>query len=354
MSRSELLEREAEARRLELARTFDELRTRTTPGNMLNQVVDLASDAGGADMLRNLRTQSVNNPLALGLVGAGLAWLMMSGREPPVRRGGGDGAYDPAYDDSGFSDVGYDEMAPSRTGVSRYFSGARDRAGDALSGARHLVSDTAHHASDAVTGAVGGVRSGLSGAAHLASDVASMASGAAGSIASTARSACGGALDTAGDSAAAIGNATSAVSGRTMSGVRAFASGTAATSRDALDVARDQPLIVAGLGIALGAAIGALFRSTERECQLMGEASDSLKERTHALASRKYDESRTMAGAIYDEIQHRMQEQQRQQPGIGGGGGSSSGGGARILQGPRHVVRLGGRDDDDILDGPAG
>ena len=347
MSRSDLLEREAEARRLELTRTFDELRARTTPGNMLNQFVDLASDSGGADLLRNLRTQSVNNPLALGLVGAGLAWLMMSGREPPARRRLHDPSYDPAYDDPGFGDVGYDEMAPSRTAVGRYFTGARERAGDALSGAQHLMSDTAHQAGDAVSGAVGGVRSGLSGAAQMASDMASMASGAAGSIASTARSATGAALDTAGDSAAAIGSATSAMSGRTMSGVRAVASGTASTSRDAFDLARDQPLIIAGLGIALGAAMGAVFRSTERERQLMGEASDNLRERTHALASRKYDESRTMAGAIYDELQHRMQQQQ-QQP-----SGSSTD--APVLRTPesRHVVRLGGRDDD-IIDGPAG
>jgi len=327
----------------------------------LNQFVDLASDSGGADLLRNLRTQALNNPLALGLVGAGLAWLMMSGREPPARRRIHDPSYDPAYDDDQGvgGGVGYDEMASSGTGVRRYFSGARESAGDAVSGAAHLMSDTAHHAGDAVSGArslasgaVGGVRSGLSGAAQMASDMASAASGAAGSIASTARSATGAALETAGGGAAAIGSATSALSsavqtgvsgtaGRTMSGMRAFASGTASTSRDAFDLARDQPLIIAGLGIALGAAMGAVFRSTERERQLMGEASDNLKERTHALASRKYDESRTMAGAIYDELQHRMQREP-------GGAETTL---LRAAPESRHIVRLG---DDDIIEGPAG
>src|SRR3974390_3385541 len=96
MLRSELLEREAEARRLELAKTFDELRSRATPGHMLDQLVDYATESGGADFFRNLRDQTIANPLALGLVGAGLAWLMMShGRDG--RRG-----YDPyaAYDES--------------------------------------------------------------------------------------------------------------------------------------------------------------------------------------------------------------------------------------------------------------
>src|SRR6516225_1476034 len=86
MLRSELLEREAEARRIELAETFDELRARATPGHVLDQLVDYATDSGGADFFRNLRDQTVANPLAVGLVGAGLAWLILSngkdGRRP--------------------------------------------------------------------------------------------------------------------------------------------------------------------------------------------------------------------------------------------------------------------------------
>src|SRR5713101_5410831 len=82
MLKSELLEREAEARRAQLAETFDELRGRVTPGHVLDRLVDYATDSGGADFFRNLRDQTVANPLALGIVGAGLAWLMLSnGRE---------------------------------------------------------------------------------------------------------------------------------------------------------------------------------------------------------------------------------------------------------------------------------
>jgi len=364
MLRSEILEREAEARRLELARTFDELRARATPAQMFNQAVNIASDSGGADLVRNLRVQAGNNPLALGLVGAGLAWLMMSGREPPQRRHGYGPArsYDPAYDTPGFDEgyYGYDEMTPSRTGVRRYVTGARERAGEAVSGAMsgagHLVSDAAHGAGSAMSsamssvmsGAASGVRSGVSGAAHVASDMASgmasgmasMASDAAGSIASSARSATGTVIDTAsslggearhraGDAATALYGGVSSTAGHTASGMRAFASGTAATSRDAYDLVSDQPLILAGLGLAFGAAMGAAFGATERECQLMGEASDSLKERTHAYASENYERSRVMAGHLYEELQHRMQEggssPSLQAPGPGSSSSASSG-----------------------------
>src|SRR5437660_12728809 len=84
MLKSELLEREAEARRAQLAETFDELRARVTPGHVLDRLVDYATDSGGVDFFRNLRDQTVANPLALGIVGAGLAWLILyNGR--PVR-----------------------------------------------------------------------------------------------------------------------------------------------------------------------------------------------------------------------------------------------------------------------------
>src|SRR5579871_986286 len=126
MLRSELLEREAEARRIELAETFEELRSRATPGHVVNKLVDYASESGGADFFRNLRDQTVANPLALGLVGAGLAWLMMSnGRD---RR-----AYDPYAAD-------YEaEAAVPRRRMRGYIAAPRERAGEAASGARDLV-----------------------------------------------------------------------------------------------------------------------------------------------------------------------------------------------------------------------
>src|SRR6516165_6653522 len=113
MLRSELLEREAEARRIELAETFEELRARATPGHVLNKLVDYAGESGGVDFFRNLRDQTVANPLALGLVGAGLVWLMMGSRDGSRGRG-----YDP-YDT-------YDELQPSR--FRGTFAGTRERA----------------------------------------------------------------------------------------------------------------------------------------------------------------------------------------------------------------------------------
>ena len=58
----------------------------------------------------------------------------------------------------------------------------------------------------------------------------------------------------------------------------------AASGRSIMDFAYEQPLVLVGLGLAIGAAIGAASPSTEAEDELMGETSDALKEQTADLA----------------------------------------------------------------------
>jgi hypothetical protein len=65
---------------------------------------------------------------------------------------------------------------------------------------------------------------------------------------------------------------------------------------------------MAGLGIALGAAVGAAFRSTQTEHQLMGEASDEIKERTRSFAQEQYEKSKSTAEAALDKVQQKVKE----------------------------------------------
>ncbi len=294
MLKSELLEREAEARRAQLAETFDELRARVTPGHVLDRLVDYATDSGGADFFRNLRDQTVANPLALGIVGAGLAWLMLSnGRE--TRRPPG-----PAY----------------RRRMSSYFGDARERAGNAMSdaaaGARDRVAGAAHRASEAA-GSFGATAKDA--ALETASQWREAAGSAASSLRDTTSSAYEQAKARASETRAALGGAASTVyggvaqsAGWTAEGMKTLATGAATTSRDMFDFCRDQPLVLAGLGVALGAAVGAAFPSTDTEHQLMGEASDELKERTRAFAQEHYEKSRSTAEAALDKVQQKVKE----------------------------------------------
>ncbi len=80
MRNSEQLEREAEQTRAQLTQTLDELRERITPGELVDQAVDYAKESGGGDFVRNMGRQMADNPLPVCLMGAGLAWLMLSNR----------------------------------------------------------------------------------------------------------------------------------------------------------------------------------------------------------------------------------------------------------------------------------
>jgi uncharacterized protein DUF3618 len=301
MLRSELLEREAEARRIALAETFDELRSRATPGHVLDQLVDYATDSGGADFFRNLRDQAVANPLALGLVGAGLAWLMLSNGKDGHRPYG---TYEGPYGSSA-----------ARSRMRSYFASARERTGGAMSDARDRVSDAAHMASDAAGSITASARHARDAALETASHLRDAAGSAASSLRDATSSTYEHSRSRVGDTTAAFGNAASAVyggvaqsAGWTASGMRAFTAGTAATGRDMADFARDQPLVLMGLGVALGAAVGAAFPPTDTERQLMGEASDDLKEQTRAFAAEQYDKSRSVAEAVLDDVQNRIKE----------------------------------------------
>jgi hypothetical protein len=281
MLKSELLEREAEARRAQLAQTFDELRARVTPGHVLDRLVDYATDSGGADFFRNLRDQTVANPLALGIVGAGLAWLMLSNGRP------GRGTPGTPY--------------RGRGRMRSYFAGARERAGNALGDA---AEEAAYRASEAASSIGATARTAKDAALETASQWREAAYEQASSRASETRAALGGA-------AATVYGGVAQSAGRTTEGMKAFATGAATTSRDMFDFCCDQPLVLAGLGVALGAAVGAAFPSTETEGQLMGEASDDLKERTRALAQEQYEKSRSAAEAVLDKVHQKVQESSR-------------------------------------------
>ena len=304
MLKSELLERDAEAKRAQLAETFDELRTRVTPGHVVDRLVDYATESGGADFFRNLRDQAVANPLALGIIGAGLAWLMLSkGREarrlPPYR--------------------GRGRIRSYFAGARDRFADARERAGDAMGeaaeGVRDRVADAAYRASDAAHSAGAAAMTAKDAALEAASQWSEAAGSAGSSLRGAASSAYERARSRGGDTKAALGGAASAVyggvaqsAGRTAEGLKAFRSGAAASGQDLFDFCREQPLVVVGLGIALGAALGAAFPSTETEDELMGEASEELKERTRAFAQEQYEKSKSAAEAALDKVQQRVAE----------------------------------------------
>src|SRR5438067_3889572 len=80
MSTSEQLERETEQERARISETLEELRALMTPGQVVDRLVDYATESSGGTFFRNLRQQAIDNPVPVALAGAALVWLAIAGR----------------------------------------------------------------------------------------------------------------------------------------------------------------------------------------------------------------------------------------------------------------------------------
>jgi ElaB/YqjD/DUF883 family membrane-anchored ribosome-binding protein len=120
------LEREAEQTRSQLAATLDELRSRITPGQLVDQTLDFARDSNIGELVRNLGRDARDNPLPLALIGTGLAWLMMTNGR---RRG-----FDAALADATRSASGALAETPTRAqGAAAWASSAASTAAERAS-----------------------------------------------------------------------------------------------------------------------------------------------------------------------------------------------------------------------------
>ncbi len=242
MSNAEQLERETEQARNQLADTLDELRASMTPGRVMDQFTEQLREGAPAEFARNLKDQVVGNPLPLAIMGASLAWLMLGPRASSGATGGVSRA----------NDVSTYDGAPASGVQTRFAEG---------------VDSTMDSAKDAASQAKGSMRD------------------AAGSLSDSARQAAGSLRETAGSMADAASRTVSSISESTKSAGQR----TLQTGSSLMDFCREQPLLVAGLGVVVGALMGALVPKTETEDRLMGDASDRMKEQAKDVASQSVD-----------------------------------------------------------------
>jgi hypothetical protein len=67
--------------------------------------------------------------------------------------------------------------------------------------------------------------------------------------------------------------------------------------------------VLAGIGLAVGAAIGALLPRTQAEDQLMGDVSDELKEQTREFAGEQVQKVKNVGERAYDAAQQEAERQ---------------------------------------------
>jgi len=298
MATSEQLEREAEATRAQIAATLDELRGRMTAGQVVDQLVDYARDSGGGEFVRNFGHQVVGNPIPVTLVGAGLAWLMMAGRRGPARDGGWIG---------GFGGFGVDDVAER---MSEAGDGKAPEAGQGLrDSARQAAQRTSANVADLSEHAV-----------RRASEWGRQTRATADRLSQRAGEAGAGLQDTIADAGANVRDAASsaydAAAERTRQGADAFSRNArmmrdnlASSGQSLLGFLQQQPLVLAGIGLAIGGLLGAALPSSEMEDQLMGDASDAAKSQAQSFAEEQVDKGKDVAQQAWDAVKPHGDEQ---------------------------------------------
>lgn len=240
------IELEAEASRARVSDLLEELRERISPGVIVDQVLGYTEDGAGREFVQTLGDQARRNPLACAIIGAGVAWLMLSDHR--TRNGGTSYAL------------------PDGDGASAG-NGMLKAAGNAVDTVSHMFDKASSAASSVGEAASSGYASTADGTRRFADQV---------------KSTVGSLEDKAMDMAR---------QGRD----RIASAGVAAGTRS-WDLLTDQPLVTAGLGLAVGAAIGAMLPSTETEDELMGGYSDDLKNQAQEAAGEQFEKIKSVAG----------------------------------------------------------
>lgn len=241
MRTSAEVEAEVEASRDDLDRNVEALKLKMTPGQLFDEAARMMGGTG-QQVASRFAEQAKANPMPLAVMGLGLAWLMMSNnRGPAVHRGW--------------------------VGEPRSFAGERETMSDRAADAAAHLKDRAHAAGEG---------------AHQ------MAAGMQEKVAS-ARASVGDAAHSAGESMSAM-----AASARDRAGDLGHRA-----QRTFLDTLDSEPLLIAGLGLLVGAAIGAALPHTDAEDRMMGERRDRIVEKGRELAQTGMEKASAAAQATY-------------------------------------------------------
>lgn len=249
------LERDAEATRANIADTAESIRNKMSPGQLIDEFAGLFSGDGAA-ALSNMKGQIRDNPLAVTMVGAGLAWLML-----------GQGASITSEGKTSLVKAPYKSVseAPDFTAGGDWGSRADDQP-DEKGVVGNMLSETAESVASVAGRATSAVQSG------------------AGAVGERIRG-------TAGETRAAAADATQ----------RASAA--------ALELFQREPLAIAALGLAVGTAIGAMLPHTDLEDEQIGRYRDKVRGAAEGLLGKGIEGAKEVAAEAYQTIKDEADRQ---------------------------------------------
>lgn len=221
----ETIEREIDAQRASIGNIVDALESKFTPGQVFDQALSFMQ-SNGSTFLTNLGTSVRNNPVPALLTSVGLLWLMVSQNRPPT------------------PNRGY-RAGPDQNTVGEWADGLAD----GIDSARDHLHQTADTLKE-------GYYSAKGKAANL------------------------------GDS---LGTATENISHAVHDASDRLVRSTQGMSNQFSHLLKEQPLIVAAAGIALGAMLGAALPSTATERRFLGKTSAGLVDKVKQEAREGFE-----------------------------------------------------------------
>lgn len=343
LSTSREYQMEAEHTRRRLADNLDELSDRLTPGQVFDEMLTY-SRAGGGTFYRALSNAMRDNPFPSLLIGAGCMMFLSEkmGLRPGLSTGSfgrravetADAPYNSRFDGGSVSrastgaaaSTAREAAASLQAGVQGTAHRAAERASRGAAAVSDTMRNTASAIGDTVSGAAGAASDTVRQTASAAGDTVS---GAAEAVSGTVRDAAATIGDTFYGAADAMRSTTQTLTDQAsgaLRNVRRGAAGAAGTMREtassvaqgarrgAVEAARnsretaasfitEQPLLSAAIGVAIGAAIASLLPTSETENELMGEASDRVKDVAGQAASEGLGSAKTVAGKVAERAQ---------------------------------------------------
>jgi hypothetical protein len=259
--------------REKVSSTADDLKTRLSPSNIKEEVKDYVREGSG-QFFHSIERKARENPLQAVAIGAGLAyplWGLLKTIPVPIMLVG--------------AGLWMSRQKPASGGDNGYAQGVTHELADAAAQGARGVSDAVRSAATSVSAGAESVTDKVRTTAH---DIRDSVSGMGRSVVDSVKDSAMTATESVSATASDLKNKVSEVGDQTKTAL--------------VDLVDRNPLLVGGIGLAIGAFIAASLPRSDAEDRMFGERSDDIKEKAAEAASQGVERAKDVAAGMVGDV----------------------------------------------------